>query len=96
MSREQPRGLKHFGECLYRHHAGTYYALVKVGGKQIKRSLKTSDLALAKRRVSDFRNSASRLTGTEKQLAFEGLSERWLASIKPQMMILENFQPCLK
>lgn len=85
MSKEQPNGLKHIGECLYRHHAGTYYALVKVGGKQIKRSLKTSDLALAKRRVADFRNSASRLTGSEKSLPFEGLVERWLTSIKPQM-----------
>jgi integrase len=85
MSKEQPRGLKHVGECLYRHHAGTYYALVKVSGKQIKRSLKTADLALAKRRIADFRNSASRLTGSEKSLIFEGLVTRWLASIQPQM-----------
>ncbi len=72
MVREQPSGLKRIGECLYRHHAGTYYALVKVIGKQIKRSLKTSDLTLAKRRVADFRAKASRLTGTDKSLIFEG------------------------
>jgi len=85
MSREKTPGLKLVGECLYRHHAGTYYALVKVGGKQIKRSLRTSDMALAKRRVADFRKDAARLTGTEKSLTFEGLVAHWLASIKPQM-----------
>ena len=85
MSKEPSKGLKHVGECLYRHHRGTYYALVKVGGKQIKRSLRTSDLDLAKRRVADFRAGATRLTGTEKTLAFEGLVVHWLASIKPQM-----------
>ena len=37
MASEQQGGLKHFGECLSRHHGGTYYAPVKVTGKQIKR-----------------------------------------------------------
>lgn len=85
MAAEQKGGLKRVGECLYRHHSGTYYALVKVAGKQIKRSLRTSDLNLAKRRLSDFRNNASRLTGTEKSLIFEGLADQWLASIRPQL-----------
>jgi len=78
-------GLKRISECLYRHHGGTYYALVKVAGKQIKRSLKTADLSLAKRRLTDFRNNASRLTGSEKSLVFEGLAELWLASIRPHL-----------
>jgi integrase len=85
MDKGHPQGLNRVGECLYRHHVGTYYALVKVGGKQIKRSLKTSDLALAKRRLAEFRTSASRLTGTEKTLTFEGLSKQWLASIRPHL-----------
>ena len=85
MNFEAQSALKHVGECLYRHHLGTYYALVKVAGKQIKRSLRTSDLSLAKRRLSDFRNNASKLTGTEKSLVFEGLTAQWLASIRPQL-----------
>jgi hypothetical protein len=35
--------LRLVGECLYRSDYGVYFALVKVGGKQIKRSLKTND-----------------------------------------------------
>jgi integrase len=58
---------------------------VKVAGKQIKRSLRTSDVSLAKRRLSDFRTSATRLTGTEKSLAFEGLAKQWLDSIRPHL-----------
>jgi len=38
--------------------------LVKVGGKQIKKSLKTADLALAKRRLAEFRAKAERLSST--------------------------------
>jgi hypothetical protein len=39
------------GECLYRNPAsGTYYALVKVRGKQIKSSLKPKNLLEARRK----------------------------------------------
>ncbi len=49
------------GECLWRHQSGKYYAIVRVAGKQIKRSLKTDDLALAKRRLRDFRRKVERV-----------------------------------
>ena len=44
---------KRVSENLYKViETGGYYALVKRGGKQIRRSLKTNDKALAKRRLS--------------------------------------------
>jgi hypothetical protein len=46
-------------ECLYRIHTGGYYALIKVGGKQIKRSWKSNDQALAKRRLKEMREKAT-------------------------------------
>jgi hypothetical protein len=43
-------------ECLYRNPSSTkYYGLIKVKGKQHKRSLKTTDLAEAKRKLRDYR-----------------------------------------
>ena len=40
------------GENLYRlNTTGGYYALLKRGGKQIRKSLKTTDKKLAKRRL---------------------------------------------
>jgi hypothetical protein len=47
--------LTRVGECLWRHRSLKYYAIVRVRGKQIKRSLKTKDVALAKRNLRQFR-----------------------------------------
>ena len=45
------------GENLYRHvPSGNYYALLKRGGKQFRRSLKTPDRPLAQRRLSAIRD----------------------------------------
>src|SRR5438045_1211028 len=44
------------GECLYRHASSeTYYALIKRGGKQFRRSLKTKDRKLAERKLAELR-----------------------------------------
>jgi hypothetical protein len=72
-------------ECLYRNGHGTYFAIVKVNGKQIKRSLKTDDSALAKRRLSEFRTKAKGLTGQDKTMLYEHLAARWLAVKKPDL-----------
>jgi hypothetical protein len=42
------------GENMYRHApSGNYYALLKRGGKQFRRSLKTNDRALANQRLGE-------------------------------------------
>jgi integrase len=76
--------LKKVGECLYRNGHGTYFALIKVSGKQIKRSLGTNESVLARRRLGEFRAKARRLHGKEnRNIRFEELSKAWLASIEP-------------
>jgi integrase len=78
--------LNRVGECLYRNGHKTYFALIKVSGKQIKRSLKTDDLAMAKRCLKEFRAKADRLHGKEnRNVRFEELAEVWLQSIKPAL-----------
>ena len=50
------------GECLYRYSRnGVYYARIKADGKEIKRSLETTDRALAQRKLRVFRMSNGRL-----------------------------------
>lgn len=73
---------KRVGPNLYRDAAGRYYLLTKRSGKQFRRSLKTSDPALAKRRLREFLDRAGQLTtdGTDSSIRFEQLSQRWLAS----------------
>ena len=72
---------------LYRDAAGRYYLLVKRGGKQFRRSLKTTDAGLAKRRLREFQNQAGRLTtdGTNSSIRFNELAERWLAAKRPDL-----------
>jgi integrase len=72
-------------ECLYRNGHGTYFALLKVRGKQIKRSLNTTDAALARRRLAEFRTKVSGLAGEERSMTFDHLAERWLALKKSDL-----------
>src|SRR5471032_1237107 len=68
-------------ECLYRSDAsGIYYALLKKGGKQIRRSLKTVDRKLAERRLADFREQVGRLESRRdsSRLTFDEVATRWL------------------
>ncbi len=50
------------GECLYRNpSSGTYYAITKVRGKQIKKSLQTADLQEARRKLKDHPSIVTRI-----------------------------------
>jgi integrase len=73
---------------LYRRQAtGVYYLRVKRTGREFRRSLRTADFALAKRRLRDFEGKASRLQSieTDKHLLFDDLAKRWLENIKLDM-----------
>ena len=67
------------GENLYRHvPSGNYYALLKRGGKQFRRSLKTADRALAQRRLSALRDQVNNLTLTsERNANFADVAKAW-------------------
>src|SRR5260370_42514262 len=83
---QKSQQLKRVGECLYRNGRRTYFALIKVSGTQIKRSLKTDDLAIAKRKLSELRSNAERLHGKEnRNIRFEELTANWLESIKANL-----------
>ena len=77
--------LSKVAECLYRNGHGTYFALLKLRGKQIKRSLKTEDSALARRRLAELRTKAHGLAGEERGMTFDHLAERWLAFVKSDL-----------
>jgi len=78
---------KKVGQNLYRDSAGRYYLLVKKGGKQFRRSLKTKDPALAKRRLREFLERAGQLAtdGTNSSIRFEDLAQRWLGTKKAEL-----------
>jgi len=72
-------------ECLYRNESSkVYYALVKRSGKQIRRSLKTTDRKLAERRLKDFVGKVEMLDLSKRDasLAFAELAQIWLQTIR--------------
>lgn len=91
--------LQHVGDCLYRSSlTDVYYGIFERNGRQVKRSLKTTDRELAKRRVEELRRKVEHLTADDsKTLPFAeydkgeltgGLAKRWFdtaaVSIKPK------------
>ena len=53
------------GNWLYRSHlTDGYYGIFERDGRQVKRSLKTTDRELAKRRVEELRRKVERLTAS--------------------------------
>lgn len=76
------------GENLYRNESsGTYYGIVKRSGKQIKRSLKTKDFAMAKRYLKQFETKVDRMDPMKGKvkIAFKDLAKRWLRIQKPNL-----------
>lgn len=69
-------------ENLYRlESSGGYYALLKRGAKQFRRSLKTKDRKLADRRLSELRGLVSNLTiSDDAPISFDDLAKRWMAA----------------
>ena len=79
MSKQKRTSFRKVAECLYRNESsGAYYAFVKRNGRQIRRSLKTSDRKLAERRLKEFRGDADKLvSGGRNRMSFTQLGEIW-------------------
>jgi integrase len=93
---ENKHALQCVGECLYRSQKSKrYYAIIKRGGRQIKRSLKTTDYALAKRMLAEFQKQAAGLShGADGKMSFTALAMRWhtitSASLKPSSQLRQK------
>ncbi len=71
------------GECLYRNpSSGSYYAIIKKSGKQIKRSLETDNLPEARRKLRVFRTDAETLDLGSRKLTLEKLADRYEKTIQ--------------
>ena len=69
------------GECLYRlASTGGYYARVWVRGKEIRRSLRTKDRELAKRRLRDLRRDLERIDTEAARISLAELVTTYLAT----------------
>ncbi len=70
------------GPCLYRYKGGTYYALFKLQGKQIRRSLETFDLELARRKLRQLRGDVEISDAVRTKLTLDEMSGRYLQTVR--------------
>src|SRR6266700_7207482 len=72
------------GPCLYRYRNGTYYARFKLGGKEIRCSLETTDRKLAERNLTTKKDDQSQLDRSQGKLTLAELCERYLKTVQHQ------------
>jgi len=73
------------GECLYRYSSnGVYYARIRTSGKEIKRSLETTDRAIAQRELARFKNEQRQVDRSQGKLTLAELCDRYLKTVQHQ------------
>jgi integrase len=73
------------GECLYRYSSnGVYYARIKARGKEIRRSLETSDPYTARRKLARLKEEERQIDRSQGKLTLEELCNRYLETIQHQ------------
>ena len=72
------------GPCLYRYRNGTYYARFKSGGKEIRRSLETTDRKLAERNLTTKKDDQSQIDRSQGKLTLAELCDRYLKTVQHQ------------
>jgi integrase len=71
------------GECLYRYSSnGVYYARIKTDGKEIRRSLRTTDRDLARRNLAKLKDEQRQIDRSQGKLTLRELCDQWLETIQ--------------
>jgi integrase len=77
--------LQRVGESLYRYSSnGVYYARIKVDGKEIKRSLGTTDRTLARRNLAALKDELRQIDRSQGRITLEEIADRYLGTIQHQ------------
>jgi integrase len=83
-------------ECLYRYSSnGVYYARIKTDGKEIKRSLQTTDPAIARRELARFKNEQRQIDRSQGKLTLAELCDRYLKTIQHQKSRTVERKTCI-
>src|SRR5215471_20080941 len=83
--KEKQGAFQKVGECLYRYSSnGVYYARIKTGGKEIRRSLETTDRDLAKRRLKVFKEQQSQIDRSKSRITLAELCDIHLRTVQHQ------------
>jgi integrase len=82
---ENASAFQKVGECLYRYSSnGVYYARFQSGGKEIRRSLRTTDRASAQRALAWLKQDQEEVDPAQGKITLAELCSRYAASIQHQ------------
>jgi integrase len=85
MRTRQKTAFQKVGECLYRYSSnGVYYARFESSGKEIRRSLRTTDRASAQRALAWLKQEREQIDPAQGKLTLAGLCDRYSATIQHQ------------
>jgi integrase len=85
MRAPQKSAFQKVGECLYRYSSnGVYYARFESGGKEIRRSLRTTDRASAQRALAWLKQERDEIDPTQGKLTIAELCDRYSATVQHQ------------
>ena len=85
MRTRQKSAFQKVGECLYRYSSnGVYYARFESSGKEIRRSLRTTDRTSAQRALTWLKQEREQVDPTQSKLTLAELSDRYAATIQHQ------------
>ncbi len=88
---------KKVGPCLYRYApSGIYYGLIKNAGKQIRRSLETDDLPLARRKLQDMRRDIALTDPELARRTLELQAERFLPTVSGSESTIYNVKHAIQ
>src|SRR4029453_15665051 len=82
---KQVRAFQKVGECLYRYSSnGVYYARFTTHGKQILRSLRTTDPAIARRNLAQRKQEQGNIDRMRGKCTLRELADEYLRTAKHQ------------
>jgi Phage integrase family. len=82
---KSPGVFQKVGECLYRFSSnGVYYARFESRGKEIRRSLRTTDRASAQRALASLKQDQEQVDPAQGKLTIAELSHRYSATVQHQ------------
>jgi integrase len=85
MRTHQESAFQKVGECLYRYSSnGVYYARFESSGKEIRRSLRTTDRASAQRALAWLKQEREQIDPAQGKLTLGELCDRYSATIQHQ------------
>jgi len=83
-TRQNTSAFQKVGECLYRYTSGVYYARFQSGGKEIHRSLRTTDRASAQRALSWLKHEQEQVDPAQGKITLGVLCDRFSATFQHQ------------